>query len=143
MIETNTIPREWFGGTGVSLKFLPHFKSRLAHHQLRTWLLEFSHSYRAPWYHQSFIYSPTDSLVISIKKQYQNLHEILHWNSSDMFRCYSYTIIREHINLCLLKLQLLKQSIKIHRCVVNMVMVEIFSDCTRVHLYLYLLPSYR
>jgi len=60
-----------------------------------------------------------------------------------MFRCYSYTIIREHINLCLLKLQLLKQSIKIHRCVVNMVMVEIFSDCTRVHLYLYLLPSYR
>ena len=33
-----------------------------------------------------------------------------------MFRCYSYTIIREHINSCLLKLQLLKQSIKIHRC---------------------------
>jgi hypothetical protein len=32
-----------------------------------------------------------------------------------MFRCYSYTIIRERINLCLLKLQL-----KIHRCVVNM-----------------------
>jgi len=29
-----------------------------------------------------------------------------------MFRCYSYTIIRERINLCLLKLQLLKQSIK-------------------------------
>jgi len=25
-----------------------------------------------------------------------------------MFRCYSYTIIRERINLCLLKLQLLK-----------------------------------
>jgi len=40
-----------------------------------------------------------------------------------MFRCYSYTIIRERINLCLLKLQLLKQSIKIHRCVVNMVVV--------------------
>jgi len=40
-----------------------------------------------------------------------------------MFRCYSYTIIREHINLCLLKLQLLKQSIKIHRCVVNTVVV--------------------
>jgi len=38
-----------------------------------------------------------------------------------MFRCYSYTIIREPINLCLLKLQLLKQSIKIHRCVVNTV----------------------
>ena len=32
-----------------------------------------------------------------------------------MFRC-SYTIIRERINLCLLKLQLLN---KIHRCVVN------------------------
>ena len=41
-----------------------------------------------------------------------------------MFRCYSYTIIiREHINLCLLKLQLLKQSIKIHRCVVNTLVV--------------------
>ena len=40
-----------------------------------------------------------------------------------MFRCYSYTIIRERINLCLLKLQLLKYSIKIHRCVVNMVVV--------------------
>jgi len=38
-----------------------------------------------------------------------------------MFRCYSYTIIRERINLCLLKLQLLKQSIKMHRCVVNTV----------------------
>ena len=43
--------------------------------------------------------------------------------SSDMFWCYSYTIIRERINLCLLKLQLLKQSIKIHRCVVNTVAV--------------------
>jgi len=31
-----------------------------------------------------------------------------------MFRCYSYTIIRERINLCLLKLQLLKQFIKIY-----------------------------
>ena len=40
-----------------------------------------------------------------------------------MFRCYSYTIIRVRINLCLPKLQLLKQSIKIHRCVVNMVVV--------------------
>ena len=40
-----------------------------------------------------------------------------------MFRCYSYTIIREPINLCLLKLQLLKQSIKLHRCVVNTVVV--------------------
>ena len=27
-----------------------------------------------------------------------------------MFRCYSYTIIREHINSCLLKLKLLKKS---------------------------------
>jgi len=40
-----------------------------------------------------------------------------------MFRCYSYTIIRERINLCLLKSQLLKQTIKIHRCVVNTVVV--------------------
>ena len=40
-----------------------------------------------------------------------------------MFRSYSYTTIREHINSCLLKLQLLKQSIKIYRCVVNTVMV--------------------
>ena len=41
-----------------------------------------------------------------------------------MFRCNYYTIIiRERINSCLLKLQLLKQSIKIHRCVVNTVVV--------------------
>ena len=40
-----------------------------------------------------------------------------------MFRCYSYTIIKERINLCLLKLLLLKQSIKIHRCVVSTVVV--------------------
>jgi len=40
-----------------------------------------------------------------------------------MFRCYSYTIIRKCINLCLPKLQLLKRSIKIHRCVVNTVVV--------------------
>jgi len=40
-----------------------------------------------------------------------------------MFRCYSYTIIRERINFFLLKLLLLKQSIKIHRCVVNTVVV--------------------
>ena len=36
-----------------------------------------------------------------------------------MFRCYSYTIIRQRINLCVLKLQLLKQSIKIQQCMVN------------------------
>jgi len=35
-----------------------------------------------------------------------------------MFRC-SHTIIRERINSCLLKLQSLKWSIKIHRCLVN------------------------
>ena len=40
-----------------------------------------------------------------------------------MFQCYICTIIRERIKLCLLKLQLLKQSIKIHRCVVNTVVV--------------------
>jgi len=40
-----------------------------------------------------------------------------------MFRCYSYTIIRECINLCLLKLQLLKQSIKSQWCVDNTVVV--------------------
>ena len=40
-----------------------------------------------------------------------------------MFRCYSYTIITERINLRLLKSQLLKYSIKIHRCVVNTVVV--------------------
>ena len=39
-----------------------------------------------------------------------------------MFRC-SYTIIRERINSCLLKLQLLKQSIKMHGCVVNTMVV--------------------
>ena len=40
-----------------------------------------------------------------------------------MFRCYSYTVIRERINLCLLKLQLIKQSIKLHQYVVNTVVV--------------------
>ena len=30
----------------------------------------FSHSYRAPWYYQSFIYSPTHALVSCLKKQY-------------------------------------------------------------------------
>jgi len=40
-----------------------------------------------------------------------------------MFRCYSCTIIRERINWCLLKLQMLQQSIKILRCVVNTVVV--------------------
>jgi len=38
-----------------------------------------------------------------------------------MFQCYSYTVIRQHINLCLLQLELIKQSIKIHRYVDNMV----------------------
>ena len=41
----------------------------------------------------------------------------------DMFRCYSYTIIRKRINLCLLKLQLLKYSVKIDGCVVNTLVV--------------------
>ena len=39
-----------------------------------------------------------------------------------MFRR-SHTIIRERINSCLLKLQLLKYSIKIRRCLVNAVVV--------------------
>ena len=38
-----------------------------------------------------------------------------------MFRCYSYTIIRERFNSYLLKLLLLKYSIEIYRCVVNTV----------------------
>jgi len=42
-----------------------------------------------------------------------------------MLWCYSYTTNREHINLCLLKIQLLKQSIKIRRCVVNTVVVRL------------------
>jgi len=40
-----------------------------------------------------------------------------------MFRCYSYTINKERINSCPLKLQFLKQFIKILRSVVNMVVV--------------------
>ena len=48
-----------------------------------------------------------------------------------MFRCYSYTIISERIDLCLLNLQLLKQSIKIYRCVVNTVVVWL-------HIYIYI-----
>jgi hypothetical protein len=41
-----------------------------------------------------------------------------------MFRC-SYTIIRESIISCLLNLQLLKQSIKIYRYVVNKMVVVV------------------
>ena len=52
-----------------------------------------------------------------------------------MFRCYSYTMIRERINLCLLKLQLIKQSIKIHRCVVNTVVVWLHILGHRVYLH--------
>ena len=43
-----------------------------------------------------------------------------------MFRCYSHTIIRERIISCLLNLQLLKQSTKIRRCVVNTVVVWLY-----------------
>jgi len=39
----------------------------------------YSHSYRASWYCQSFIYSPTDALVSCLKKQYSqtSVHERL------------------------------------------------------------------
>ena len=69
-------------------------------------------------YHSS-IYSPTDAPLSCLK----NNIKIYIKTAVDMFRCYSYTIIRERISLCLLKLQLLKQSIKIRRCVVNTVVV--------------------
>jgi len=54
---------------------------------------------------QSFVCSSTDAPVSCLIK---NNIKIYIQNSSDMFRCYSYTIIRERINLCILKLQLLK-----------------------------------
>ena len=47
--------------------------------------------YRASWYYRSFIYSPTDAVVSCLKnntKIYINIY---------IFRCYSYTIIRERI----------------------------------------------
>jgi len=40
-----------------------------------------------------------------------------------MFQYYSYTIIMERINLCLLKLQLFKYPIKIHRCAFDTLVV--------------------
>jgi len=48
-----------------------------------------------------------------------------------MFRCYSYTIIRERINLCLLKLQLLKESIKIHTVLTThrCILIRYFNNC--------------
>jgi len=58
-----------------------------------------------------------------------------------MFRCYSYTIIRERNDLCLLKLQLLKQSIKTHRCVVNTVVVWLHILGPYWCLYVALLPD--
>jgi len=48
-----------------------------------------------------------------------------------MFRHYSYTIIREHINLYLLKLQLLKESIKIHQCMVNTVVLRLHTTTAK------------
>ena len=39
-----------------------------------------------------------------------------------MFPCYSYIIISGRINFCLLKLQLLKYSFKVHGCVVNLLL---------------------
>ena len=42
-----------------------------------------------------------------------------------MFRCYSYTMIRERINSCLTKLLWLEQTIRMHRCVVNTVVVYV------------------
>jgi len=62
------------------------------------------------------------SLALFFAQHVSNASTLI-FRSSDMFRCYSYTIIRKRINLCLLKLQLLKQSFKIHRCAVNMVVV--------------------
>ena len=55
-----------------------------------------------------------------------------------MFRCHSYTIIRERFNLYLLKLQLLKQSITTHRCVVNTVVVLLHRFCPYWCLYVVL-----
>ena len=46
-----------------------------------------------------FLYSPTDALVSCLK----NNIKIYIKRAPDMFRCYSYTIIRERISLCLLK----------------------------------------
>jgi len=60
---------------------------------------------------QSFIYSPTVAPVSCL----ENNIKIYIKTAPDMFRCYSYTIIMERINLCLLMLQLIKQSIKINK----------------------------
>jgi len=46
-----------------------------------------------------------------------------------MFQCYSYTIIRERIDLCLLKLQLLKYTVKQLRIGISSDMFQCYS-CT-------------
>ena len=52
-----------------------------------------------------------NNIKIYVKNNIKIYIKIYIKNSSDMFRCYSYTVIRERINLCLLKLQLLQQYI--------------------------------
>jgi hypothetical protein len=85
--------------------------------------LFFPHSYRASWYYQTFIYSPTDAPVSCLKNNIKIYIKIYIKTAPTCFGAVSHTIIRERINSCLLKLQMLKQSIKIHRCVVNAMVV--------------------
>jgi hypothetical protein len=75
------------------------------------------HSYRAAsWYYQHFIYSPTDAPVSCLKKTVLKFTLNFTLKQLQHVSVFSYTIIRECINLCVLKLQ-----VKIHQCVVNTV----------------------
>ena len=81
----------------------------------------FSHSYCESWYYQSFIYSPTDAPVSCLK----NIKIYVKIYIKTAPTCFGVTVAPSS-GRALLKLQLLKQSIKIHRCVVNTVVVWLY-----------------
>jgi len=97
-IKRNTSPRPYIGKhrphwSDYSTKILKYIK--LINIKLHFFL---SHSYRAAsWYYQSFSYSPTDAPVSCPKKtiSLSNFTPNSRQNSSDIFPCYSYTVIRE------------------------------------------------
>ena len=45
----------------------PNFYEYLDLYEIRTFIIYFSQSYRVSWYHQIFIYSPTNALVRFLK----------------------------------------------------------------------------
>ena len=85
------------------------------------WCGWFPGTWRRTKYYQSFIYSPTDALVSSLKKKTILKFTLKQLRHVSVLQLHNHQ--GGHNNLCLLKLQLLIQSVKIHRCVVNTAVV--------------------